>query len=135
MNGSVFATLADVSLRDAWAHEAHRFTHWLAANLDRLSGVIGIPLELTGTEIRVGTFNADLLARNATDDSVVLIDNQLEGSDYTHLGQIMTYLAGVTGEGARDPSCQAAPRRHQRLVCAQSATSPFRGAGQPRPQA
>ena len=56
-----FGSLADVPLRDAWAHEAHRFTPWLAANLERLSAAIGIPLELTGTETRVGTFSADIL--------------------------------------------------------------------------
>ena len=94
----LFATLADVSIRDAWAHEAHRFTPWLAANLGRLAEVIGIPLELTGTEIRVGTFSADILARNPADDSVVLIENQLESSDHTHLGQIMTYLAGLNAQ-------------------------------------
>ncbi len=90
-----FGTLADVGLREAWAHEAHSFTPWLAANLDRLAAAIGIPLELTGIETRVGTFSADILARNPGDDSVVLIENQLEGSDHTHLGQIMTYLAGL----------------------------------------
>lgn len=90
-----FGVLADVPLREAWSHEAHRFTPWLAENLDRLSQAIGIPLELTGTEMRVGTFSADILARNPADDSVVLIENQLEGSDHTHLGQIMTYLAGL----------------------------------------
>ncbi|OYU00709.1 MAG: hypothetical protein CFE36_14445 [Sphingomonadaceae bacterium PASS1] len=94
----MFATLSDVSLRDAWAHEAHQFTPWLAANLARLSEVIGIPLELAGTEMRVGTFSADILARNAADDSVVLIENQLAGSDHTHLGQIMTYLAGLEAQ-------------------------------------
>ncbi|MBY0282810.1 MAG: DUF4268 domain-containing protein [Sphingomonas sp.] len=94
----LFATLTDVALRDAWTHEAHRFTPWLAANLDRLADVIGMPLELTGTEMRVGTFSADILARNAADDSVVLIENQLEGSDHTHLGQIMTYLAGLEAQ-------------------------------------
>lgn len=91
----VFGTLADVPLRSAWSHEAHRFTPWLAENIDRIAGAIGIPLELTGTEMRVGTFSADILARNTADDSVVLIENQLEGSDHTHLGQIMTYLAGL----------------------------------------
>lgn len=91
----LFGSLDDVSLREAWAHEAHRFTPWLAENLDRLAAAIGIPLELTGTEVRVGTFSADILARNPMDDSVVLIENQLEGSDHTHLGQIMTYLAGL----------------------------------------
>ncbi|MDT0506919.1 hypothetical protein [Novosphingobium sp. MMS21-SN21R] len=92
---TTFGTLLDVPLREAWTHEAHRFTPWLAANLDRLSAAIGIPLELTGTEARVGTFSADILARNPADDSIVLIENQLEGSDHTHLGQIMTYLAGL----------------------------------------
>lgn len=91
----VFGTLAEVPLRQAWVHEAHRFTPWLADNLARIAEAIGIPLELTGTEMRVGTFSADILARNPTDDSVVLIENQLEGSDHTHLGQIMTYLAGL----------------------------------------
>lgn len=90
-----FGTLVDVPLREAWAHEAHRFTPWLAENLDRLSAVIGIPLELSGIEAPVGSFSADILARNAADDSVVLIENQLEGSDHKHLGQIMTYLAGL----------------------------------------
>lgn len=91
----VFGTLADVPLRSAWAHEAHSFTPWLAENLDRLADAINIRLELTGTEIRCGSFSADILARNIDDDSVVLIENQLEGSDHTHLGQIMTYLAGL----------------------------------------
>jgi hypothetical protein len=94
----VFATLTDVPLREAWAHEAHRFTPWLAQNLDRLSAAIGIPMELTGVEMRVGTFSADILARNATDGGVVLIENQLECSDHTHLGQIMTYLAGLEAQ-------------------------------------
>ncbi|MBX9664427.1 hypothetical protein [Novosphingobium sp.] len=98
MPDPVFAKLADVPLRDAWTHEAHEFTPWLATNLDRLSEVIGIPLELSGTEMRVGTFSADILARNAADDSVVLIENQLAGSDHTHLGQIMTYLAGLEAQ-------------------------------------
>jgi hypothetical protein len=30
-------TLVDVDLRQAWKHEAHSFTPWLAENLDRLS--------------------------------------------------------------------------------------------------
>lgn len=90
-----FATLDDVPLTDAWTHEAHEFTPWLAANLGRLSEVIGIPLELTDTEVAVESFSADILARNPHDDSVVLIENQFKPSDHGHLGQIMTYLAGL----------------------------------------
>ena len=90
--------LEEVGLRDAWAHEAHSFTPWLAAHLDQLGKEIGIPLELEGTEVAVERFHADILARSPLDDSLVLIENQLETTDHTHLGQIMTYLAGLDAQ-------------------------------------
>jgi hypothetical protein len=90
-----FGRLLDLPLRDAWKHEALQFTPWLAENIDHLSDAIGIPLELTGTEVAVESFSADILARNPLDDTIVLIENQLETTDHTHLGQIMTYLAGL----------------------------------------
>lgn len=93
-----FGRLVDLPLREAWKHEAHQFTPWLAENIDHLSDAIGIPLELTGTEVAVETFSADILARNPMDDSIVLIENQLETTDHTHLGQIMTYLAGLEAQ-------------------------------------
>jgi hypothetical protein len=88
-------TLVKVNLREAWNHEAYSFTPWLAEHLDRLADVIGIPLELEGQEVAVDNFSADILARNPLDDSLVLIENQLECTDHKHLGQIMTYLAGL----------------------------------------
>ena len=88
-------TLKNVNLREAWSHEAQDFTPWLADNLDRLSAAIGIPLELEGQEVSVDSFSADILARNPQNDSRVLIENQLEQTDHTHLGQILTYLAGL----------------------------------------
>lgn len=95
-----FGRLQDLAPREAWAHEAHAFTPWLATNIDQLSEAIGISLELTGQEVRVERFAADILARNADaeDDSVVLIENQLEETDHKHLGQIMTYLAGLNAK-------------------------------------
>jgi len=93
-----FDRLVDLPLREAWKHEAHEFTPWLAHNIDHLSEVIGVPLELTGTEVAVETFSADILARNPMDDSIVLIENQLETTDHTHLGQIMTYVAGLEAQ-------------------------------------
>ncbi|SMX49862.1 hypothetical protein [Maliponia aquimaris] len=98
MTDITFGRLTDLPLREAWKHEAHQFTPWLATNIDHLSEVIGIPLELTGTEVAVESFSADILARNPMDDSIVLIENQLEQTDHTHLGQIMTYLAGLEAQ-------------------------------------
>jgi hypothetical protein len=93
-----FGRLIDLPLREAWKHEALQFTPWLAQNIDHLSDAIGLPLELDGTEVAVDTFSADILARNPMDDSRVLIENQLEQTDHTHLGQIMTYLAGLDAQ-------------------------------------
>jgi len=88
-------TLVEIDVRIAWQHEAHHFTPWLAEHLPQLAEKIGIPLELEGREVAVDCFSADILARNPLDDSRVLIENQLERTDHTHLGQILTYLAGL----------------------------------------
>ena len=87
--------LQSVDLRKAWPHEAKNFTPWLAENLDALEEVTALSLRLEDTEVDVEGFSADLIARDSLDDSLVLIENQLESSDHTHLGQIMTYLAGL----------------------------------------
>ena len=92
-----FGKVEFVHPRDIWAHEADNFTPWLADNLHYVSDAIGIPLELLGTEVSVGRFSADILACDP-DGNRALIENQLERSDHTHLGQILTYLAGL---GAR----------------------------------
>ena len=91
---TAFGILTEADLRTAWPHEAHDFTPWLAENLEQLSEVIGIPLETQTIEAPVGEFAGDLLATGPEGQSV-LIENQLEWSDHSHLGQIMTYLAGL----------------------------------------
>lgn len=93
-----FGELQDVDLREAWPNKASDFTPWLAENLERLSAVIGLPLELEATEVPVEGFSADILARIPDDDGRVLIENQLEGIDHRHLGQILTYLAGLEAQ-------------------------------------
>ena len=87
--------LERVDIREVWQYEDRHFTPWLAKNLDRLSEVIGIPLKQEGIEVPVEQFSADILARNPNDGSMVLIENQLESTDHMHLGQILTYLAGL----------------------------------------
>ena len=90
--------LKNVNLREAWSHEAQDFTPWLADNLEYLSNEIGIQLELEGQEVKVESFSADIIARDPQNDRRILIENQLEKTDHTHLGQILTYLAGLEAE-------------------------------------
>lgn len=89
--------ISNISAREAWNHEAHDFTPWLANNLDRLGEVIGVNLEPEGVEVAVDTFSADILARD-TMGRLVLIENQLDATDHKHLGQILTYLSGLEAE-------------------------------------
>ena len=98
MKELAFGTLERTDLRQAWKHEAEDFTPWLAQNLDRLSEQLGIELELEDTEVSVGPFHADIVARVPIDGARVLIENQLEETDHRHLGQLMTYLAGLDAQ-------------------------------------
>jgi hypothetical protein len=84
-----------VAPRDVWKHEAHDFTPWLLANADVLSDLLGMDLDLDVAEHPVGTFNLDLMGRDTATGQVVIVENQLEESDHTHLGQLLTYAAGT----------------------------------------
>lgn len=90
-----FSQLTDFLPREAWQNEARDFTPWLAQNIDRLSHAVGLDLEVSDTEVAVEQFSADIIASDVRTGSRVLIENQLESSDHRHLGQIMTYLAGL----------------------------------------
>lgn len=81
--------------RALWTHEGYDFTPWLAENLDLLAEALGLDLELVQTEAAVGPFNADITARDTGRDRQVIIENQLEPTDHGHLGQLITYAAGL----------------------------------------
>jgi len=89
--------LQKVDLREIWRTEDQHFTPWLAReeNLAVLAETLGMELELEAEEKRVGPFRADILCRNTDDGSWVLVENQLERTDHTHLGQLLTYAAGL----------------------------------------
>ncbi|WP_250903279.1 hypothetical protein [Ralstonia pickettii] len=93
---TALARLERVNLREAWKHEAGEFTPWLAQddNLQLLAQALGLSeIELVATEHPVGDFKVDILCSD--DDGEIIIENQLEPTDHRHLGQIVTYAAGV----------------------------------------
>ena len=89
--------LVRVPLRNVWSSEATSFTPWLGLpeNLAQLGEALGISLELEAQEQYVGPFRADLLCKDTATEHWVLIENQLERTDHNHLGQILTYAAGL----------------------------------------
>jgi hypothetical protein len=89
--------LEKVKLRDVWVSEPGEFTPWLAQleNIAMLGDAIGMELEVEAQERGVGPFRADILCKDTASGNWVLIENQLERTDHAHLGQLLTYAAGL----------------------------------------
>jgi hypothetical protein len=87
-----------IPLAIAWPAEDGNFTPWLAGAeaIKLLSEALAIELEVEAVERWVGSFRADILARTVDQlEHHGIIENQLGRTDHKHLGQILTYLAGV----------------------------------------
>lgn len=95
----LIGSIKRVPLRDVWLHEAINFTTWLQDNLDSLSTILDVPLVSAEREQSVGSFNVDLVAEDASGNTVI-IENQLEKSDHDHLGKLLTYLVSVDARAA-----------------------------------
>jgi hypothetical protein len=92
--------LKELDPRDHWRHEALHFTQWLAEaeNLEQLGDEVGLDITLVQTEADVGNFAVDILAKEETSGKKIVVENQLEATDHAHLGQILTYAAGLEAE-------------------------------------
>lgn len=86
-----------LDLRRYWKKEDSDFTPWLAneENIKLLGDTIGIELEVKRQEDNVGPYRADITCIDTINNHLVLIENQLEKTDHTHLGQLMTYASGL----------------------------------------
>jgi hypothetical protein len=86
--------LEKVDLRKVWPNEASDFTVWIENNVDHLSDFLGFKFEITDREKKVGNFKIDLLAETPNGEKII-IENQLEKTDHSHLGQIITYFTNL----------------------------------------
>lgn len=84
-----------VTPREVWKHEEREFTPWLAEHIDQLSAALGVPIVVDQTEHKVGNYELDILGRVEENDAVVIVENQLSSTDHGHLGQLITYAAGL----------------------------------------
>lgn len=87
--------------REHWPGEAADFTPWVASpqGLELIGEALNLELETLSTrsEVPVGDFRADVVCVNTSEsgNSLVLIENQLGATDHTHVGQVLTYAAGL----------------------------------------
>jgi hypothetical protein len=100
MSGNSLGTLEPVPLKQFWPDEAKDFTPWLAKeeSLELLSATLGMELELEGIEMFVGPYKADIVAHDATSDTRVIIENQLDKTNHDHLGKVITYASGLNAK-------------------------------------
>ncbi len=89
--------LVRVDPRDVWANEATDFTPWLRDNIGYLAEAVGIDIDLVESEVAVGDFSVDLVGEEPGQSRPIIIENQLEKTNHTHLGQLLTYAAGKDG--------------------------------------
>ena len=95
INTPSFSKLKRVPLREHFPNEARDFTPYLEENIDALSDELGLSLEVIQREAPVGDLSLDLLATDMENSNIVIIENQLEKADHTHLGQLLAYAAGL----------------------------------------
>ena len=85
--------LTEVDVRELWLHEQYDFSNWLAkeSNLNYLNDILGLTLIDVDKEVYVGSYRCDLVAKDETTNTTVIIENQLENTNHDHLGKIITY--------------------------------------------
>jgi len=87
--------LKNIPVRKQWTDEAKEFTPWLASEegLALLGESLGMELELEDTEVWVGNYRADIVAKDSLTNEYVVIENQLTTTDHDHIGKLFTYSA------------------------------------------
>jgi len=90
--------IIEVPLRNHFPREDVDFTPWLAQNLDLLGKTIGIDLIASETESPIGSYRLDILAEESGSERKIAIENQFGTTDHSHLGQLITYMAGVNAD-------------------------------------
>ena len=89
--------LKEVDIRELWKHEQYDFSNWLAMeeNIEYLNDILGLTLVDVDKEVYVGGYRCDLVAKDDTSKTKVIIENQLEPTNHDHLGKLITYASGL----------------------------------------
>ena len=90
--------IVEVSLNNHFPREDVDFTPWLAQNIRLLGETIGIDIIASETESPIGNYRLDILAEESGTDRKIAIENQFGTTNHSHLGQLITYMAGSNAD-------------------------------------
>ena len=94
--------------RTAWKSEPYDLTPWLRARIELLGEALGLEIDAdVQEEVAVGIFSADLLGTDLASTAAILVENQLEQTVHSHLGQLLT-----SPRRRADPGPSDARQRH-----------------------
>tara|TARA_B100000508_G_scaffold137942_1_gene133262 strand:+ start:2696 stop:3628 length:933 start_codon:yes stop_codon:yes gene_type:complete len=88
-----------VPLREVWEREDKHFSKWLSENIEYLGEVLGLTVNVLSVEEPVGPYRVDVYGEDEFGGRVI-IENQLEKTDHSHLGQILTYMVNLDAKTA-----------------------------------
>jgi hypothetical protein len=90
-----FGRLEQVELRTVWVSEDSDFASWLTRgdSLALLGEAINLDLELEDMEGWVSPYPRGVVCRTRGGGGYAVIQNQLEHTDQSHLGQLLTFAA------------------------------------------
>ncbi|MDO9044336.1 MAG: DUF4268 domain-containing protein [Methanobacteriaceae archaeon] len=98
MNKLNFASIEEIPLKSHFKREDKDFTPWLQENIQLLGEAIGIDILDAETEIPIGNYRLDILANESGTNRKIAIENQFETTNHSHLGQLITYMAGADAD-------------------------------------
>ena len=87
--------LERVPVTSVWPSEADHFTPWLLQHGTVLSAALGIDIELQLRGDNAGQLSTDVIGREVTTGSFVVIEKQYGSTDHLHLGRILTFVAAI----------------------------------------
>lgn len=96
----------NVKLRSVWPREDRDFSVWLAANIGLLNERLPFEIDPESLEQEgsAGDFRVDIVGdavSHVTGEPIkVVVENQLERTDHSHLGQVLTYVAAYDAKAA-----------------------------------
>jgi hypothetical protein len=98
MNKLNFDAIEEIPLKEYFKREDRDFTPWLQENIQILGEAIGLEILDAETEVPIGNYRLDILASESSTNRKIAIENQFESTNHSHLGQLITYMAGADAD-------------------------------------